>query len=499
MKIFSAAQIREWDRYTLTHEPISSLELMERAALACVHEILSLLPSPFRLVIVAGPGNNGGDGLAIARLIKDKGVDVRVYHPGVSGISEDNKSNLARWEEAHGPVLPLERFLTDPKDAEAWIVDALFGAGLNRPLAGVYRQVIGKLNTGISKVISIDLPSGMIPDAPSDLTAVIRARYTLTFQTIKLAFMLPLTGEYCGTIRLLDIGLSATYRDMTETRYELTERSDIAPYLRKRGTFTHKGDYGTSLLFAGKKGMMGAAVLAARACFRSGIGKLVCRIPGHGMAILQTAIPEAICSPDDNPDHLEHLPGLDGYRSIAIGPGIGTHPDTADLVSKVMDGSKVPLLMDADALNLVAQHGWQAKFREGMVITPHPGEFSRLFGAFPDDYSRLEACQQFSTALGICIVLKGHYTYLSTPRGKLYFNSTGNPGMAKAGSGDVLTGIMAAFLAQKYSIDAASRLAVYIHGMAGDLAAERYGEAGLMPSDMIDLIGSAISVCTSGT
>jgi NAD(P)H-hydrate epimerase len=164
-----------------------------------------------------------------------------------------------------------------------------------------------------------------------------------------------------------------------------------------------------------------------------------------------------------------------------------------------MDGSKVPLLMDADALNLVAQQGWQAKFREGMVITPHPGEFSRLFGTFPDDYSRLVACQQFSTDLGICIALKGHYTYLSTPRGKVYFNSTGNPGMAKAGSGDVLTGIMAAFLAQKYSIDAASRLAVYIHGMAGDLAAERYGEAGLMPSDMIDLIGSAISVCTSGT
>ena len=495
MKIFSAAQIRAWDRHTMDSEPISSLDLMERASLACVHEIFRLVPSPFRLIVLAGPGNNGGDGLAIARLCREKGIDVQVYHTGRGDLSADNSANLEKWVKNHGKVLPLENFITDTPDQEIWVVDALFGSGLDRPIQGVFRELIGKVNSGKYNVISIDLPSGMFPDTPSDLAAVVRARYTLTFQAMKLSFLLPSSGKCCGEVIVLDIGLSPEFRNTTQTKFELTEREDIQSLIHARGKFTHKGDYGTSLIFSGQKGMMGAAVLSARACFRTGVGKLVCRIPGEGLTVMQTAIPEAICSPDEDPDHLEHLPSLEGFSSIAIGPGIGTHPETAKLVADVMEGSNMPLVMDADALNLVAMNGWQAKFREGMVITPHPGEFSRLFGNFPDDHSRLAASMDFSTELGIRIILKGHYTYLSTPGGKVYFNSTGNPGMAKAGSGDVLTGILAAFLAQKYSIDEASRLAVYIHGLAGDMALARFGEAGIMPSDMIDLIGLAMEDC----
>ena len=492
MKIFSAAQIWDWDRYTMDHEPISSLDLMERAALACVQEIFQILPSPFRLIVLAGPGNNGGDGLAMARLFREKGIDVQIYHPGHGGISEDNLANLTRWENAHGKVLPLEQFMTDIPHKEAWIVDALFGSGLDRPLQGIYRQVTAKVNAGWDRVISIDLPSGMIPDAPSDLIAVIRARYTLSFQAMKLSFLLPSTGECCGDVRILDIGLSADYRDKTRSDFELTERSDISAYLRPRGKFTHKGDFGTSLLLAGKKGMMGAAVLAAWACFRTGVGKLVCRIPGEGLKVMQTSLPEAICSKDPHPDHLSKLPALEGFHSIAIGPGIGTDPETAAVVSGVIDRSAVPLVMDADALNLVAMHGWQSRFRQGMVITPHPGEFTRLFGDHPDDFSRLAACRGLSENLGVHIIMKGHYSYLSTTDGKVYFNSTGNPGMAKAGSGDVLTGMLAALLAQRFSMDEACRLALYLHGLAGDMARDRFGEAGLMPSDMVDLIGLAM-------
>jgi ADP-dependent NAD(P)H-hydrate dehydratase / NAD(P)H-hydrate epimerase len=495
MKIFSAAQIRDWDRYTMDHEPISSLDLMERASLACVHEIFRLLPSPLRLIVLAGPGNNGGDGLAIARLCREKGIGVQVYHPGHEGISRDNLANLHRYENFYGKVLPLEEFLTETPDPEAWIVDALFGSGLERSLQDIYRQITGKVNAAWDRVISIDLPSGMIPDAPSDLTSVIRAQYTLTFQAMKLAFLLPSTGEYCGEIRVLDIGLSAAYRDKTDTPYEFTERQDISRLLRRRARFSHKGDYGSCLLLAGQKGMMGAAILAAKACFRTGVGKLVCRVPSEGLLALQTAVPEAICSPDENRDHLETIPDLGGYRSIAIGPGIGTHQKTGDLLSAILEQASVPLVLDADALNLLAINGWQSKLRPGMVITPHPGEFSRLFGHYRDDFSRLAACQRLSTTLGICLVLKGHFTCLSTSRGKALFNSTGNPGMAKAGSGDVLTGVIAAFLAQEYSIDDASRISVYLHGLAGDLAAERWGMAGMMPSDLVDLLGKTREQC----
>lgn len=492
MKVFSAAQIRKWDEFTITHEPIPSIDLMERAAQVCVKEIITLCPSTSQFIILSGPGNNGGDGLAIARLLKEKGLNVVLHHPGRDKISADNQTNLDRWEDRYGKALPLGHFDPSGTGKEHVLIDALFGTGQSRPPAGIYRELVNRINAAAAEVVAIDMPSGMIADAPSDTTAIVRATHTFTFQLMKLAFLLPSTGPFCGNTHILDIGLSREYYDRTEALYEITDGVDVRELLKPRQKFSHKGDFGTALLMAGKQGMMGAAILASRAAFRSGLGKLVCRIPAASLDIMQTAVPEAICSTDPDPDHLTTLPDLAGFDAIAIGPGIGTNPDTAKMLHDLLSRSEQPTLLDADALNIIAAKGWQPMLRKNMVITPHPGEFRRLFGEFSNDFDRLEACADLSTSQEICIILKGHYTYLSTESGKRYFNPTGNPGMAKAGSGDVMSGILAAFLAQGYSIGAASRLAVYVHGMAGDLAAKTVGEPGLMPSDTIDFAGMAI-------
>jgi ADP-dependent NAD(P)H-hydrate dehydratase / NAD(P)H-hydrate epimerase len=491
MKIFSADQIRAWDRFTIANEPIHSIELMERAARACTHHLVEHFGSR-SFLILAGTGNNGGDGLAVARQLKQLGREVSVLHVGGTTLSPDCETNLQLLLHSGIPYKKIDdaRELPGEVSAETVVIDAILGSGQNRPLEGLERSVAEKVNTWGRDVVAIDIPTGIFADRGSSGNAAIRARYTLSFQLPKLCFFVPENEAYVGEWTILDIGLSGAYYDSTSALFEYTELDDIRGMLRPRSRFAHKGHFGTALMMGGQKGMMGAAILAARACLRSGVGKLVSRVPGCGLDLMQLAAPEVICSVDENQDFLANPPvDLLPYSAIGIGPGIGKAPFTRELIRKMLRNREIPMVLDADALNIIAEEGWQREIPPGTVITPHIGEFSRLFGSDNDHFARIQKALQLSTELGIFIVVKGRNSFLSTPNGKGYFNSTGNPGMAKGGSGDVLTGMITGLLAQKYSVEQACRISVYVHGMAGDMAEKYHSTIGITASDIIDKIG----------
>ncbi len=491
MKIFSAVQIRQWDRYTVDNEPIPSIGLMERAALVCTQFIKEHIHGN-SFMIFAGTGNNGGDGFAIARLLKQQGKDITIYQLVSGAVSEDCRSNFERLQSSgiECKLIRQQEDLPAFPGKETWIIDAVLGTGQNRPLEGIHKEWVDLVNSWQTQVIAIDLPTGLAADEPSGSASVVQASYTLSFQSPKLCFFMPENEDFLGDWSVLDIGLSAKYYAQTETRIELTEMGDIQRLLIPRKKFSHKGTHGTALLLCGSKGMMGAALLASGACLRSGVGKLVCRVPACGLDLLQGAHPEAICSPDDNQAILEHLPdNLGDFQAIGAGPGLGKSPETSKMISQLLEEKRVPLVLDADALNIIAMQGWQDRIPEGTIITPHIREFERLFGRFDHHQARIEAALEIAARFGIYIILKGRYSFLATPSGKGYFNPTGNAGMAKAGTGDVLTGMVTGILAQGYHPEAASKLSVYLHGMAGDLARSEYSEYGITASDLIQKIG----------
>ncbi len=491
MKIFSASQIRQWDQYTILHEPISSADLMERAARACMESILGEAKPDSRFWIVCGPGNNGGDGLAIARLLHQAGKKVFCFQAGRGNCTEDNLLNLEILKKSGLDPEDLSVFSLRTATSNDIIIDALLGIGQSRPPDGLFERAIREINGSEAITIAIDLPSGMYADASSEGNTIVKADLTLSFQTMKLAMFMPESEPYLGNIRIIDIGLHPGYLASTEAQFEWTQAGDLKDWVKPRQQFAHKGQFGSALLLAGNRDMMGAAILAARACMRAGVGKLFCRIPASGVLAMQTILPEAIILPDPDKDVLTEVPDLEAYDAIAVGPGIGTHPKTARMLGELIEKAKVPMVIDADALNLIAEQKWQDKLGPNKVLTPHVGEFHRLWETVPLGFSRISAAMEFSTRCEICVIIKGHYSFLSTPGGRGYFNSTGNPGMAKGGSGDVLTGIILALLAQKRSVAEASRLGMFVHGLAGDLAKEQFGEQAMLPTDTIDCIGKA--------
>lgn len=491
MKIFTAEQIRAWDRYTIQHEPISSIDLMERAAKACTDHILKNFPKGTPFHILCGPGNNGGDGLAIARLLFAAGQTVFVYVSEEGSKSEDHRTNLARWKDVHSQTNKPDDFVTQALPQGCVIIDALFGTGNLRSIDGLFADLIRHINRSGSPVVSIDLPSGMRADEPTVDQVVVRATTTLTLGTWKMALLMPENGPFAGEVYLLPIGLHPGFEASNTTPFHILEPRDIRSLMHPRDPFAHKGTFGTAMLLAGSKNMMGAALLSASACLRSGAGKLICRIPSGGMLAMQTGLPEAICLPDPHPDHLSIFPDVKDVDALGIGPGLGQQPETDDVVLRALEAASIPRVFDADALNTIARKGWQDKLGRNCAITPHIGEFHRLFPAEQNGFSRIRTAMEFSTAREVCIIIKGRYSFLSTPGGQGYFNPTGNPGMAKAGSGDVLTGMILALLAQRYSVDAACRMAMYLHGLAGDLARDNMGETGMLASDLILQIGKA--------
>ncbi|HEY5969532.1 MAG TPA: NAD(P)H-hydrate dehydratase [Chitinophagaceae bacterium] len=495
MKILKADQIRSWDQYTIEHEPIASIELMERAATRCFEWLDDNGWFVHSFAIFCGKGNNGGDGLAIARMLGDRGCKVSVYilefgHKG----TDDFQINLARLHQY--PAVDIH-FIQEESNfhnlsQETVIIDALFGSGLTRPLEGFTANLVGHINNSGCTVIAIDVPSGMSVDQSSKGNKIVKANYTLSFQCYKLAFLVAENAIFIGDVVILDIGLLPEFLSSLEADLELIDKPIIRSIYKPRNRFAHKGHFGHAMVIAGSYGKIGAAVLAAKACLRNGVGLLTCFVPKCGYEILQTTVPEAMLMTDANSSIITKIDDdVLKYNSIGIGPGLGTASETRAAVKELISIYKKPMVMDADALNGLAMEKNLPSLPPGSVLTPHPKEFERLFGECKDDFERIEKALHDAKRLNCLIVLKGHHTFIAYPNGKGYFNNTGNAGMATAGSGDVLTGMITSLLAQEYSSEEASILGVYLHGSAGDIAAKEFSKEAIIAGDIIDSIGKA--------
>lgn len=487
MKIFSAQQVKGWDAFTIEHEPISSIDLMERAAWACVAWLMDRFPKP-AFTLVCGKGNNGGDGLAIARLLHQKGVAVQVFILDDGKPSLDFNTNLERLIQTgigFSYLKTTDDITTIP--LHHVVVDAMFGSGLNRPLIGLAAAVVQHL-VAAATVVSIDLPSGMFADRSSKGHPIVTAHYTLTFQCLKLGLVMPENERFFGRVNVLNIGLSAEFEAATPAKHLMMDRQLATGMFKARAAFSHKGNFGHGLLAGGTKGSMGAAILATEAMLRSGVGLATALVPGWGMKIIQLLVPEAMAKSFADIKNIE----WQRYSAIGIGPGLGTHARGCKVLEKVLDASNQPMVLDADALNLLATHpNWIEKIPANSILTPHPKEFERLFGIAANDFERINLAVKKAQALQLYIVLKGHRTLVACPNGTHYFNTTGNPGMATGGSGDVLTGIITGLLCQQYLPQQAAMLGVYLHGLAGDCAAAALSPESMIAGDITRYLGEA--------
>lgn len=494
MKIFNTRQIRDLDASTIAQEPIASIDLMERAAMTFVEWFVALFPdSSQRVAIYCGPGNNGGDGLAVARLLHQRFYVVQVVYCAIgNGTSPDFRKNwerLPRWNEL--VVQELKEGAPFPViDPSAVLIDAIFGSGLNRPLTGYWGELLQFLNQHSGPKVAIDVPSGLFADAPTTGISF-EADYTLGFELPKLAYFFAENERRIGQWQIRSIGLDPVFIQDEKTANYYVDASTAKALLKKRSKHAHKGTFGHALLISGSFGMMGAAQLSAKACLRSGVGLLSIHSPKCGYPILQISIPEAMVSVDHHEFQWSEAPQLDKYAAIGVGPGLSSKTTVISALDQFLDRCTAPLVLDADALNIIAAQGWQKRIPVDAILTPHPKEFERLFGASANEFERLELLREQAQSLQIHILLKGAYSCFADPMGHCYFNSTGNPGMATGGSGDVLTGILTGLLAQGYTPLQAGLLGMYVHGLAGDIAAEQLGQEALIASDIIDNLGKA--------
>jgi NAD(P)H-hydrate epimerase len=499
MKIFSAAQIRAWDQYTLENEPIDSLGLMERAALAFADWFAQTYPDPKRPVaIFCGPGNNGGDGLAVARLLSRRFYAVKVV---LCTFGARQSADFA----AQRAALPLDALDLAVLDAEAplpvlppdtILVDALFGTGLNRPLEGAWAGLVAQINRLPLEKVAIDLPSGLLADAHTPPTAaVLEVARTFGFQLPKLAFFFPENAGRVGDWAVGDIGLHPGFYAQTDSREHFLAVDALRGIWKKRGKFAHKGNFGHALLWAGSLGKMGAATLATRACLRAGAGLLTLHGPRCGLGVAQVSVPEAMYSPDAMQDFCGQVPDLSPYAAVGAGPGLGTAAETARAFEALLRRAKGPMVLDADALNLLAARPtlWPL-VPENSLLTPHAREFERLFGKTGNDFQRFDLQRDMAQKHRVNLLLKGAHSCVAAPDGRCWFNTTGNPGMATGGAGDVLTGLLTGLLAQGYAPTDALRLGVWLHGLAGDLAAAEVGQNGLLAGDLVECLPRAMAV-----
>jgi hydroxyethylthiazole kinase-like uncharacterized protein yjeF len=487
MKLFTSEQIREWDKFTIQHKPISSIDLMEFASMQVSDWIDNTFTACRNIVFFCGPGNNGGDGLAVARILSFKNYAVQCYIIKSQNYSTDFQTNLIRLD---GLVTPT--YLEDKSEFsipdDCIIVDAMIGHGLSRPLTGIYLKIANQLSNISNPVIAIDMPSGVFSDKSSKGDWSIHADYTLTFQTPKLAQLLPENDDFVGQLVVLDIDLSKEYIIRTHSDIHFIDEECIKTFIKARRKYAHKGIFGKALIIAGSKGSMGAAVLCSKACFRAGAGLVYALIPSCGLDIMQISLPEAIAIEyKENTGNLSNTLHWDHYSSLGIGPGISEDESSVKVLQAIFNYFQKPIVLDASALNLISMH--QKLFKtipKGSILTPHPKEFERLAGKSENDFERLKRLKELANTMQCIWILKGAHTAIALPNGEVYFNSTGNPGMATAGSGDVLTGIITGLLAQGYKPEEAAILGVYLHGYAGDKASKKTGVASLLASDIIE-------------
>lgn len=497
MKILTSAQIKDLDRHTIANEPISSIDLMERACMAFVNTFVKRFGTSEKIAVICGTGNNGGDGCGVARMLAAKNYDVAVWvvraasdgRQGAMPESADFKANLARLP------MPFHE-LTDPATTKFGerdvIIDAIFGSGLSRPASGVFAETIKAINAADCKRVSIDLPSGLFADSSSS-GEIVQADFTISFQLPKLAFMFPSNARYVGQWEVVDIGLSDQFINEAPSTYFYTDSDWAKSKLRARSKFSHKGDFGHAIIIAGSKGKMGACVLASRAALRTGAGLLTTHVPGCGYEIMQSSVPEAMVSVDPEMDLITVAQDVTKYRAVGIGPGLGTDKRTAAAFSSMVDFGK-PMVIDADALNILSAHPDVIKrLPSGCILTPHPGEFERLVGKWSNDFERLELQKQLANKINGVVILKGAHTSVASSSGDVFFNGTGNPGMATGGSGDVLTGVLTALVVQGYSPIDAAIVGVFSHGRAGDLAASEKGGFSLIASDIVEKLPASFT------
>lgn len=481
-KIFDAQQIRHWDAYSIAQEPIESIDLMERASEAFTDRLLSLF-SDKDFTIFCGKGNNGGDGLAIARILTSMNKKVEVYVIEYSAqASADfliNYERLAKVTTIHS-INSLEGFPVIGQNCV--VVDAILGSGVNRPVDGLLKDIIQEINASKLPIVAVDIASGLYVSQPiAKDNTIIQPNYTLTFEAPKLAFLMPQNQLYVGEWECLPIGLSKEYAPPTS--YFWTD----SILLKKRSKFSHKGTFGHALLAVGSYGSIGAAVLSAKACLRSGVGLLTTYIPTCGYPIMQASVPEAMCQTDPAEKELSICPNLEKYTVIGVGCGLGKSNKTKAFLKAILQQAKSPIVLDADALNIIAEESNLLELiPPKSILTPHPKELQRLIGAWENDFDKIEKVKVFSQQYDCIVLIKGMYTAIVLPNQEIHFNSTGNAGMATGGSGDVLTGIITALIAQGYSSEEAAIIGVFKHGEAGDMAAQERGQMATLPSDIIE-------------
>ena len=503
MKLLSAQQIKDWDAYTINFEPIKSIDLMERAATAFVEKLNQVLPFGENLrgaKIFCGLGNNGGDGLAIARLLAEQQIHVEVF------IVDYSKNKSADF------ILNEKRLINQKKvlitsiteksklpivTKNCIVIDALFGTGLNKQLDGLTLKVVQHINTHSACTIAVDTPSGLKSEIFTvdelDENKIIHAHHTLTFQLPKQSFLHAETFPFVGEFHVLDIGLKKEFLDTHESDIFYTTQNDL-PKIKPRNKFSHKGNFGHAICIGGSYGKMGANILMSKACLRTGVGLVTSFVPKVGYTILQTSLPESMVLTDDELFEIRNFPDTNNFDAIAVGPGIGTNEYTVNSFYKWLPTISKPCVIDADALNICAkllqEHHDSFHFPKNTIITPHPKEFDRLAGISKNSFERLQKQIHFAKYHQIIVVLKGANTSIATPDGKIYFNSTGNAAMANGGSGDVLTGVITSLLAQGYNTIDAAILGVFLHGLAGDIAAKN--KATIIASDIIEKLPEAL-------
>ncbi len=485
MKILTAGQIREADRYTMQHEPIESIDLMERASETMAQWIANHIEQHTPLCFLIGKGNNGGDGLAVARILSRAGYDCCVYMVfAPEALSSDCRTNLERLPKK----VTVRPFSVSAFCPDGVIVDALLGSGVRGRVEGPLAEAISWINRQGVRVISIDLPSGLQTEYGNDPSGVVQASITLTLEFPKLSLLLPEAGDCAGEVVVLPIGLDAEFMQQAESSYFYVDEAWIAQRLKPRRPFAHKGDYGHALLICGSEGMIGAAILSAGAALRSGCGLVTVHMPRQEAGALYANCPSAMLSGDPQPCFSVLPAHMERFTAIGVGCGLGRRSQTRKALEDLLRLEK-PMVLDADALNLLAENPpMQTLIAPQSVLTPHLGELRRWVGSWRDDEERNHLASALAQRLASYVVVKGAHTMVCTPEGKFYFNSTGNPGMAKGGSGDVLTGLITGLIARGYPSGMAAILGVYLHGAAGDKAAEYYGQESMNSGDLTEFI-----------
>ncbi|MFC6860771.1 NAD(P)H-hydrate dehydratase [Zunongwangia atlantica] len=496
MKIFSAAQLKKADELTIKNQNISSTELMERAASLVSAEIHKRLQnSDIAIKIFCGVGNNGGDGLVIARHLIEKGYRVKVFVVNYS----DNRSNdfLINYDRLKETTNDWPEYIKSEHDfpeidQNDFVIDAIFGIGLNRPLEGWIAKLIDHINNSKAFILAIDMPSGLFSDRiPKKEDSLILANFTISFQTPKLVFFLPQTMDYVGDLQILDIGLDREFLSSEKGKAELISKHEARLLYKPRKSNSHKGNYGHALVVGGSYGKIGSVLLSSKAALRTGAGLVSTYIPKCGYSILQTALPEAMVITDKNDEKLTNIDHKMDPSVICFGMGAGKDPETIEAFKKLLQNTHKPMLIDADGLNMIAENKELLKFLpKKSVLTPHPKELQRLIGDWKDDFDKIEKVQDFTQSHDLVLVLKGSHTFIFGD-GHMYINNSGNPGMATAGSGDVLSGIIAGLISQQYEPLAAAILGVYLHGLSGDIVAENRSYQALISGDIVENMGAA--------